>query len=133
MQNIRFETFVFHLLRNCIGNLGFPPFKKLYGATLRPFLLFFFLFFLITYNHLHDSGADNRTDKIPNKVLPHIIILQPYRTVSYWLACAIGKKFTDFPVCSRIKIKSSSQVNFFLYYGIINHQHSLDFKILKWF
>ena len=42
-------------------------------------------FFLLTYNHLHDSGADNRTDKIPNKVLPHIILTNNYYRTSFTL------------------------------------------------
>ncbi len=45
-----------------------------------------FLFvFLLTYNHLHDSGADKRTDKIPNKVLPHIILTNNYYRTSFTL------------------------------------------------
>ncbi len=37
-------------------------------------LIYLYIGFILTYNHIHDSGTDNRTDKIPNKVLPHIIL-----------------------------------------------------------
>ena len=50
---------------------------------------FFFFFFLITCNNLHDSGADNRTDKIPNKVLPHIILTNNYYRTSFTLQIKI--------------------------------------------
>jgi hypothetical protein len=46
--------------------------------------------------------------------------LRPYRAETYWWACADWKevyKSTYFRVYSRIKIKSSSQVNFLAYYG----------------
>ncbi len=42
-------------------------------------------FFLLTYNHLHDIGADIRTDKIPNKVLLHIILTNNFYRTSFTL------------------------------------------------
>ena len=45
----------------------------------------FFIFFFYINNHLHDSGAGNRTDKIPNKVLPHIILTNNYYRTSFTL------------------------------------------------
>jgi hypothetical protein len=60
--------------------------------------------------------------------------LRPYRTVTYRWACADWKevyKSTYFRVYSRIKIKSSSQVNFLAYYGSTNQSTFTKFWNLK--
>jgi hypothetical protein len=62
--------------------------------------------------------------------------LRPYRTEMYWWACADWKevyKPTYFRVYSRIKIKSSSQVNFLVYYGSTNQSTFTKFWNLKTF
>ena len=62
--------------------------------------------------------------------------LRPYRTKTYWWACADWKqvyKSTYFRVYSRIKIKSSSQVNFLAYYGSTNQSTFTKFWNLKTF
>jgi hypothetical protein len=62
--------------------------------------------------------------------------LRPYRTETYWSACADWKevyKTTYFRVYSRIKIKSSSQVNFLAYYGSTNQSTFTKFWNLKTF
>jgi hypothetical protein len=62
--------------------------------------------------------------------------LRPYRTETYWWACADWKevyKSTYFRVYSRIKIKSSSQVNFLAYYGSTNQSTFTKFWNLKTF
>ncbi len=35
-------------------------------------LFSFFPLFLVNYNHLHDTGADNRIGMVPNKALPQL-------------------------------------------------------------
>jgi hypothetical protein len=60
--------------------------------------------------------------------------LRPYRTVTYRWACADWKevyKSTYCRVYSRIKIKSSSQVNFLAYYGSTNQSTFTKFWNLK--
>jgi hypothetical protein len=52
--------------------------------------------------------------------------LRPYRTVTYRWACADWKE-----VYSRIKIKSSSQVNYLAYYGSTNQSTFTKFWNLK--
>jgi hypothetical protein len=62
--------------------------------------------------------------------------LRPYRTETYWWACADWKevyKSTYFRVYSRIKIKSSSQVDFLVYYGSTNQSTFAKFWNLKTF
>jgi hypothetical protein len=59
-----------------------------------------------------------------------------YRSETYWWACADWKevyKSTYFRVYSRIKIKSSSQVNFLAYYGSTNQSTFTKFWNLKTF
>ncbi len=71
-----------HLTRQ--GTCYFVPARKMELPCLQH-RTFFLKFFLLTYNHSHDSGADNRTDKIPNKVLPHIILRNNYYRTSFTL------------------------------------------------
>jgi hypothetical protein len=62
--------------------------------------------------------------------------LRPYRTETYWWACADWKevyKSTYFRVYSRIKMKRSSQVNFLAYYGSTNQSTFTKFWNLKTF
>jgi hypothetical protein len=62
--------------------------------------------------------------------------LRPYRTETYWWVCADWKvvyKSTYFRVYARIKKKSSSQGNFFAYYGSTNQSTFTKFWNLKTF
>jgi hypothetical protein len=78
------------------------------------------------------SYKHNFQCELPKACFP----LRPYRTVMYRWACADWKevyKSTYFRVYSRIKIKSSSEVNFLAYYGSTNQSTFPKFWNLKTF